>query len=116
MELTIAYYRRQVNDCELMASLRNRSSMLRDSEKNEYSYSEYDAPKILDKLLKKGLVELLESRCPEEIGKSNDSKYCKYHRIISHPIGNCKPFREQVLQHTSEGKITLDEENTEEFD
>ena len=61
MELTIAYYGRQVDDGELMASSRNRSSMLRDSEKNEYSYSEYDAPKMLDKLLEKGLVELPES-------------------------------------------------------
>ena len=97
MELTIAYYGRQVDDGELMASSRNRGSMLRDSEKNEYSYSEYDAPKMLDKLLEKGLVELPESRRPEEIGRTNDSKYCKYHRIISHPTEKCKAFKEQVL-------------------
>ena len=90
--------------------------MLRDSKKNEYSYSEYEAPKILDKLLEKGLVQLPESRRPEEIGRTNDPKYCKYHRIISHPIEKCKAFREQVLQLTNEGKITLDKENTEESD
>jgi len=116
MELTIAYYGRQVDDCELMASSRNRSSMLRDFEKNEYSYSKYDAPKMLDKLIEKGLIELPKSRRPEEIGITNDPKYCKYHRIISHPIEKCKAFRGQVLQLTNEGKITLDEDNTEESD
>jgi len=114
MELTMAYYGKRVDDDDLMASSRNISSILRDSENNEYSYSEYDVPKMLDKLLEKGLVELPERRRPEEIGKTNDPKYCKYHRIISHPIEKCKVFRGQVMQLTNEGKITLDEENTEE--
>ena len=116
MEHTIAYYGRWLNGDESIMSLRNKSSMLRDSEKNECSYSEYDAPKMLNKLLEKGLVELPESRRPEEIGRTNDPKYCKYHRIINHPIEKCKAFMEQVLQLTNEGKITLDEENTEESD
>ena len=34
--------------------------------------------------------------------------------IISHPIEKCKAFRKQVLQLVKEGKITLDEEDTEE--
>ena len=99
-----------------MASSRNRSSTLRDSEKSKYSYSEYDAPKMLDKLLEKGLVELPERRRPEEIGRTNDPKYCKYYRIISHPTKKCKAFRGHVLQLTNQGKITLHEENTEECD
>ena len=90
--------------------------MLRDYEKNEYSYSEYDAPKMLDKLLEKWLVELPESRGPEEIGRTNDPNYCKYHRIVGHPIKKCKAFRRQVLQLANEGNITLDEEDTEEYD
>ncbi|GKV14736.1 hypothetical protein SLEP1_g25561 [Rubroshorea leprosula] len=27
-------------------------------------------------------------KCPEEVGRVNDPKYCKYHRIVSHPIGS----------------------------
>ena len=71
---------------------------------------------ILHKLLKKGLIELPELRCLEEIGRTNDPKYCKYHRIISHPIEKCKALREQDLQLTKEGKITLDKEDVEESD
>jgi len=67
--------------------------MHRESEGKECPYFESDAPEMLDKLLEKGLIELLESRHPEEIERTNDSKYCKYHRIISHPINKCKAFR-----------------------
>ena len=114
MELTIAYYDRRLNDDESVASSRNKNSMLGDSEEKECPYSESDVPEMLDKLLEKGLIELPESSRPEEIGRTNDPKYCKYHRIISHPIEKYKAFGRQVLQLTNEGNITLDEENTEE--
>ena len=87
MELTIACYDRQLNDDESFASSRNENSMLRDSEEKECPYSESDAPEMLDKLFKKGLMELPESCRPEEIGRTNNPKYCKYHRI-------CKACRE----------------------
>jgi len=114
MELTITYYGRRLNDDESVASSRNESSILRDSEEKECPYSESDVPEMLDKLLKRGLIELPESSRPEEIRRTNDPKYCKYHRIISHPTEKCKTFRRQVLQLVKEGNIILDEDNTEE--
>ena len=71
--------------------------MLRDSEEKECPYSESDVSEMLDKLLEKELIELPESSRPEKIGRTNDTKYCKYHRIIGHPIEKCKAFRRQVL-------------------
>jgi len=98
MELTIAYYRRRLNKDESMTSSKNESSMLRGSEEKECPCSEADVPEMLDKLLKKELMELsAESRCPKEIRRINDSKYCKYHGIISHLIEKCKGFKRQVL-------------------
>jgi len=88
MEVTIAYYGKQLNDDGSITSLRNRSS-----EENEYPYSESDAPEMLHKLLKKGLIEFPESKRPEKVGRTDDSKYCKYHKIISHPIEKCSAFR-----------------------
>jgi len=116
MELTIIYYGGQLNDDESVASSRNEGSMLRDSEEKECPYSESDAPKILDKLLEKGLIELSELRCPEEIGRTNNPKYYKYHRIISHPKEKCKAFKIQVLQLIKEGRIILHEDDTKESD
>ena len=86
----------------------------KDSKEKECPYSESDVPEMLDKLLEKGLIELPELSRPEEIRRTNDPKYCKYHRIISHPIEKCKAFRRQVLQFITEGKITSDEGDTEE--
>jgi len=47
------------------------------SEEKECSYYESDVPEMLDKLLEKGLIELPESKCPKEIGRSNNPKYCR---------------------------------------
>ena len=116
MELTIVYCGGRPNDDESVASSINEGSMLRDSKEKECLYSESDVPKMLDKLLEKGLIELPELRHPEEIGRTNDPKYCKYYRIISHPIEKCKAFRIQVLQLIKEEKIILDEDDTEESD
>jgi len=53
MEVTFAYYAKQLNDDGSITSSRNRTSMLRCSEHNEYPYSEFDMPKMLHKLLEK---------------------------------------------------------------
>ena len=71
--------------------------MFKGFEENESPYFESNAPEKLDKLLETGLIELSHSKHPEEIGNINDPKYCKYHRIINHPIEKCKTFNGQVL-------------------
>jgi len=68
------------------------------------------------KLLEERLIELPESKCPEEIGRTSDPKYCKYHRIIDHSVEKCRTFKEQVMQLAKEGKITLGREDTEKSD
>jgi len=70
MELAIANYRKGFNNDKSMASLKNRNYMLRDPGKNKYPYFESDTPKMLDKLLENGLIELPESKRPEEIEKN----------------------------------------------
>lgn len=42
--------------------------------------------KLFDKLVKNNLVSLPEPRPPEELGRTDDSKYCPYHQLISHSI------------------------------
>ena len=63
-----------------MKSSKNESSMLRDSEENEYPYSKSDAQKMLDKLFEEGLIGLPKSKCLEEVGRNDDPKFCKYQR------------------------------------
>jgi len=116
MELIIAYYGRWLNDDESMTSSRNKSSMLRGSEEKECPYFRSNVLEVLNKLLVKGLVELLESKHPKKVRRTNNPRYSKYHRIVNHPIKKCKAFKKQVQQVAKEGKGTLDEEYTEEFD
>ena len=106
MELTIAYYGRRLQHDESMAPPRNISFMLRDSKESEYPYSEFDAPEMLDKLLKEGLIKLPKSKRPKEIERTSDPKYCRYHKIVSHPTEKCRTFKEQVMQLEKEGNIT----------
>jgi len=58
--------------------------MPKDFKEKGFPYSEFDMQEILDKLLEKGLIELLESKHPEQIERTNDPRYYKYYMIGSH--------------------------------
>ena len=42
------------------------------------------------------------------MGKVDDPNYCKYHRIISHPIQKCFVLKELIMKLAKERKIDLD--------
>ena len=42
------------------------------------------------------------------MGKVDYPNYCKYHRIIGHPIQKCFIFKEQIMKLAKENKIDLD--------
>ncbi|TYK30122.1 retrotransposon gag protein [Cucumis melo var. makuwa] len=56
----------------------------------------------------KQLIQLLECKRPEQAGKVDDPNYCKYNRIISHPIEKCFVLKELILKLARENKIELD--------
>jgi len=72
--------------------------MLRASEEKEYPYSESDVLEMLNKPLEKKLTEQPKPKLPEEIRRTNDPRYGKYYRIISHLIEKCQASKGQVLQ------------------
>ena len=63
---------------------------------------------MLEQLLNEQLIQLSECKRPEQAGKVNDPKYCKYHRVISHPVGKCFVLKELILKLAYEKKIELD--------
>ena len=65
-------------------------------------------PNILEQLLQLKLIELPECKWPEDMGKVDDPNYCKYHRIIGHPIQKNFIFKEQIMKIAKENKIDLD--------
>ena len=58
----------------------------KEREQKVYTFPDEDVPNILEQLLQLKLIELLECRRPEDMGKVDDPNYYKYHRIIGHPI------------------------------
>ncbi|KAL0396286.1 UNVERIFIED_CONTAM: hypothetical protein Scaly_0077000 [Sesamum calycinum] len=55
---------------------------LKELQEKEYPFLDSDVPYIFDELLERKLIELPESKRPEEVGKVNDPKYCKYHLVV----------------------------------
>ncbi|KAM1094241.1 hypothetical protein ACFX2B_009147 [Malus domestica] len=67
---------------------------------------------MLNDLLEKKVIELPECKCPEEMNRVNDLKYCKYHRVVSHPVGKCFILKDLIIKLAQQGQIELDLEDT----
>ena len=67
---------------------------------------------MLDDLLENGVIELPEPKHPKEIGRIANPKYCRYHRIVSHPLKMCVTFKERIMRLVKEGRIILDLDKT----
>ncbi|KAM3014740.1 hypothetical protein FF2_027401 [Malus domestica] len=83
-------------------------STLRELEQKVYPFPDSDIDAMLDDLLEKKVIELPEYKRPEEMNRINDPKYCKYHRIVSHPMGKCFV----LMKLAQQGRIELDLEDT----
>ncbi|KAL0361041.1 UNVERIFIED_CONTAM: hypothetical protein Sradi_3788600 [Sesamum radiatum] len=89
-----------------------RQPTLKELQEKEYPFPDSDVPYIFDELLERKLIELPESKRPDEAGRVNDPKYCKYHRVVSHPIERCFVVKEKIMALAKEGKIILNVEET----
>ncbi|KAL0355887.1 UNVERIFIED_CONTAM: hypothetical protein Sradi_4035600 [Sesamum radiatum] len=87
-------------------------STLKELQEKEYPFPDSDVPYIFDELLERKLIELPESKRPGEAERVNDPKYCKYHRVVSHPIQRCFVVKEKIMALAKERKIILDVEET----
>ncbi|KAM1673327.1 hypothetical protein FF1_041585 [Malus domestica] len=77
-----------------------------------YHFSDSDMAAMLNDLLEKKVIELPECKRPKEMNHVNDPRYCKYHRIISHPIGKCFILKKLIIKLAQQGRIELDLEDT----
>ncbi|KAA0056498.1 retrotransposon gag protein [Cucumis melo var. makuwa] len=63
---------------------------------------------MLEQLLENQLIQQPECKRPEQAGKVDDPNYCKYNRVISHPVEKCFVLKELILKLAHEKKIELD--------
>ena len=81
---------------------------LKESREKVYPFSDLDIVDMLEQLLEKQLIQLLECKRPEQVGKVDNPNYCKYHWVISHPIEKYFLLKELILRLAREKKIELD--------
>ncbi|KAM2613716.1 hypothetical protein TB2_028423 [Malus domestica] len=85
---------------------------LRELEQKTYPFPNSDVDAMLDNLLEKKVIKLPECKRPEEMNRTNDPRYCKYHRIVSHHVGKCFVLKELIMKLAQQGRIELDLEDT----
>ncbi|XP_012849590.1 PREDICTED: uncharacterized protein LOC105969382 [Erythranthe guttata] len=90
-------------------SQERRRLTLKEMQAREYPFLDTDVAGIFDDLLSLKLIELPEMKRPEEANKTDDPKYCKYHRLVGHAIHDCFVFKDKIMQLTRQGKISLEE-------
>ncbi|OMO98935.1 hypothetical protein COLO4_13591 [Corchorus olitorius] len=83
---------------------------LKERREKKYPFPDSDVASMLDELLKSKVIELPEMKRLEESGKVDDPNYCKYHRLVSHPVEKCFVLKDKIMELHSEGIIEFEEE------
>ncbi|OMO93971.1 C2 calcium-dependent membrane targeting [Corchorus capsularis] len=90
-------------------------STLKERQEKKYPFPDSDVASMLDELLKSKVIELPEMKRPEESDKVDDPNYCKYHRLVSHPVEKCFVLKDKIMELHREGLIEFEEGQEESF-
>ncbi|KAA0041173.1 retrotransposon gag protein [Cucumis melo var. makuwa] len=90
----------RLHDCD-----EKRCPTLKERQKKVYPFPDSDVADMLEQLLEKQLIQLLECKRPEG---NVDNPYCKYHRVMSYPVEKCFVLKELTIKLAYENKIKLD--------
>jgi len=71
---------------------------LKELQEKKYPFPDSDLSGMLDDLLENGISELSAPKRPEQARRTTDPKYCRYHRVISHPLEKCITLKERIIQ------------------
>src|SRR3954469_15391517 len=73
----------------------------------KYSFKD-NKVKALFKMLDKGSqLKLLEPRNPEDVGKTDDPRYCLHHRALGHPTKSCWSLKDKLQALVDAGALRL---------
>ena len=72
-----------------------------------YSFKDDQVVTIFHLLHKGNKMKLSEARHPNEIGRTNDPKYCLYHRMVHHPTDKCYVLKDRIQALIDAGVLTL---------
>ncbi|XP_071932994.1 uncharacterized protein [Coffea arabica] len=102
--------RREDNKINTHQEQGKRKPTLKEMQDKEYPFLDSDVSGMFDDLLSINLITLSEMKRPDEARNTDDPNYCKYHRLIGHPIQKCFVFKDKVMELARQGKILLEED------
>jgi len=73
----------------------------------QYSFKDDQVVTIFHLLHKGNKMKLPDVRRPNEIGRTNDPKYCLYHRMVHHPTDKCYVLKDRIQALIDAGVLTL---------
>jgi hypothetical protein len=83
---------------------------LKERQEKVYPFPDSDISRMLDDLLEANIIELPEVKRPDEANQVDNPNYCKYHRLISHPIEKCFVLKDKIMRLHENGDIVFDNE------
>src|SRR3954468_11662038 len=82
-------------DTQQALSSRPTRGVFIDRSQAKYSFKD-DKVEALFKMLNKGCqLKLPEPKNPEDVGKTDDPRYCLYHRALGHPTKSCWSLKDK---------------------
>jgi len=76
----------------------------------QYSFKDDQVVTIFHLFHKGNKLKLSDARRPNEIGRTNDPKYCLFHRMVHHPIDKCFVLKDRIQALVDAGVLTLKSE------
>jgi hypothetical protein len=83
---------------------------LKERQEKVYPFPDSDISRMLDDLLEANIIELPEVKRPDEANQMDNPNYCKYHRLISHPVEKCFVLKDKIMRLHKNGDIVFDDE------
>lgn len=87
---------------------RPRRLSLKERKSVKYSFDDDDVDSIFDELLAAKVVKLPESKRPAEVNKTDNPKYCRYHRLVSHTLKDCYVLKDIIQEMINNNEIEVE--------
>jgi len=76
----------------------------------QYSFKDKQVVAIFHLLHKGNKLKLPDARRFNEVGRTNDPNYCRFHRMVHHPINKCFVLKDKIQALVDAGVLTLESE------
>ncbi|KAG8369438.1 hypothetical protein BUALT_Bualt14G0013700 [Buddleja alternifolia] len=73
----------------------------------KFSFPDEILKDLFEELKDQGLIDLPEAKRPGEVGKTDNPRYCPYHRLVGHSIEECFILKERIESLIKNGDIEL---------